>query len=281
MVEGVTGSIAIHAVKTGDVLVKGNFRDAIGPSAVARLGIIADREFLPPLPIFTWVIAHPEGVFVVDTGENSRAASPRYYDNAPPPIRWFNKTQVHFQVAPDEEIGPQLMSLGTDPRSVKGVILTHLHIDHTDGLEHFAGVEVLVNEQEKRHPYFDFPYSYPTWFDPTQFNFRKGCVDVFDLAFPLTKAEDLVVVPTPGHTPNHVSVLLRTPKVDFLFGGDASFTQDQLLTGKVASVNADYKKTRRTYATIRDYAKKRPTVYLPSHDPLSRRRLENLEVFSS
>ena len=43
----------------------------------ARLVVtLADRRFTPPLPILAWLVEHPEGLIVVDTGETARALEP-------------------------------------------------------------------------------------------------------------------------------------------------------------------------------------------------------------
>ncbi len=277
-VAGSTGPITIYAVRTGMVSVKENFLEAVGPNRIAKLAILADCHFAPAIPIYSWVIAHPEGIFVVDTGENARVTDPRYFDGARPMDRFVNRTQLRFQVSAEDEIGPQLRRIGFPPNQVKQVILTHLHLDHTDGLKHFEGVEILVYNQERRHPYKDLPHTYPRWFKPTLFDYHQNRAEVFGRAFPVTAAEDLLIVPTPGHTPYHASVLLRTASVDFLFAGDLSYSQAQLIAGQVAAAHADFKLVRKTYKTVKEYASRRRTVFLPSHDPDSGRRLALGEV---
>jgi glyoxylase-like metal-dependent hydrolase (beta-lactamase superfamily II) len=94
---------------------------------------------------------------------------------------------------------------------------------------------------------------------------------------PLTTRGDVLIVPTPGHTPHHVSVLvLGEPSV--LLAGDTSYNERLLLEGKVDGVSPDPTVTRRTHARILALARERPLVYLPSHDPESEARLEASSV---
>ena len=92
-----------------------------------------DREWTEPLPIYAWLIEHPEGLIVVDTGETARAGEPGYFP------RWhpYFKLAVREWVQPEDEIGPRLRALGFSPDDVRWVILTHLHTDHAGGLAHF------------------------------------------------------------------------------------------------------------------------------------------------
>jgi glyoxylase-like metal-dependent hydrolase (beta-lactamase superfamily II) len=119
--------------------------------------------------------------------------------------------------------------------------------------------------------------TYPKWFNPTLVNFSKDRVDFFDIAYPLTKSEDVLLVPTPGHTYHHASVLLKTDNGHILFAGDTSYKHQQLLDNKFAGSNIDLDQTKKTYNNILSYAKKYPVIYLPSHDENSGNRLVNRE----
>ncbi len=94
---------------------------------------------------------------------------------------------------------------------------------------------------------------------------------------PLTRRGDILIVPTPGHTPHHVSVVVRGDP-SFLLAGDTSYNQSLLLEGKVDGVSPDPRITRHTHARIVALAQERPLVYLPSHDPESETRLADRAV---
>jgi glyoxylase-like metal-dependent hydrolase (beta-lactamase superfamily II) len=89
---------------------------------------------------------------------------------------------------------------------------------------------------------------------------------------PLTSRGDVFVVPTPGHTPGHVSVIVEG-QVSVFVAGDTSYTQDLLREDVVDGVSPDETVARQTMARIRGLAAERPIVYLPSHDPASAERL--------
>ncbi len=136
----------IHALQTGTVRVKASQRVGRGRGSMRQLNILLDRSWTEPLPIYAWAIETAEGVIVVDTGETARTREPGYFP------RWhpYSRLAVRLDVAPEQEVGPQLLGIGIRPEDVRTVILTHLHTDHAGGLHHFRKSEVLVCDEELR-----------------------------------------------------------------------------------------------------------------------------------
>jgi glyoxylase-like metal-dependent hydrolase (beta-lactamase superfamily II) len=274
----------IHAVRTGLVQVRHAQMESRGSSGPARFGhILFDTDWSDWLPIYTWVIEHDEGLIVVDTGETSRVHERGYQP------RWhpFYRRAVRFSVHPDEELGPQLRALGIGPRDVRQVVMTHLHTDHAGGLHHVTGSRVWVSREEleraggiggRLQGYL--PHRWPKWWQPEFIRFEKQSLGPFSEAMPLTRRRDVLIVPTPGHTPHHVSVVV-TGEVSFFLAGDTSYNQQLLLEGKSDGVSPDPDVTRRTLDRILALAHERPLVYLPSHDSESAARLENRSTLVS
>ena len=101
----------------------------------------------------------------------------------------------------------------------------------------------------------------------------------FPASHVLTAAGDVVLVPTPGHTYGHLSVLVRRPgRPTVLLAGDASYTQQLMLEGVVDGVAIDERAARHTLLRLQRLTRGDPTVYLPAHDPDSadRYRLEQI-----
>jgi glyoxylase-like metal-dependent hydrolase (beta-lactamase superfamily II) len=137
----------------------------------------------------------------------------------------------------------------------------------------FPKAEFIVNEYEYKHPYSNLPSTYPKWFKPNLVNYKQNRVEVFDSAYPMTSAGDLLYVPSPGHTNGHSSVIFKTDDFDIIFAGDTSYTQEQVQRNELAGANISYDKTTQTYKNLMSYAGKRKTLYLPSHDPNAGKRL--------
>jgi hypothetical protein len=67
-----------------------------------RLGVLFCRERTGPHPINAYLIEHPEGLIVVDTGDTARKSDRGYMPRLNP---GFSRS-IDIRVAPDEEIGP-------------------------------------------------------------------------------------------------------------------------------------------------------------------------------
>jgi glyoxylase-like metal-dependent hydrolase (beta-lactamase superfamily II) len=89
----------------------------------------------------------------------------------------------------------------------------------------------------------------------------------------LTEAGDVVAVATPGHTADHLSVIVEDRGITYFLAGDTSYNERLMLAGQIDGVCADDDMARATLRAIRDLARDRSTVYLPTHDPESAARL--------
>jgi N-acyl homoserine lactone hydrolase len=270
----------IHAIRTGLVQVRQPQMESRGNGPARLAHMLFDDEWSAWLPVYAWAIEHDEGIIVVDTGETTRVHDRGYHP------RWhpFYRRAVRFSVHPDEELGPQLEAIGIRPRDVREVVLTHLHTDHAGGLAHVTGSRVWVSRGELAYAsgitgrgrgYL--PHRWPRWWQPEFIRFEPRSIGGFSEAMLLTRRGDVLIVPTPGHTPHHVSVLV-CGEPSFLLAGDTSYTESLLLAGKVDGVSPEPRVTRRTFDRIVALAHERPLVYLPSHDPDSANRLRDLLV---
>ena len=274
--------IRIHPIQTGTCQLKRAQVASQGAGNLRQLRLLTDHEWTPPLPILAWAIEHPEGVIVVDTGESARSAEPGYYP------RWhpYYRFALRVNVPPEEEIGPRLRALGIAPADVRTVVLTHLHTDHAGGLHPFPRAEVLVSRREREaacgvlgrmHGYL--PRNWPADVRMREIPFVPEPAGAFAESHALTRDGAVTVVPTPGHTPGHVSVLVRDGERHVFLAGDATYAEQWLRERRVDGITFHGRAALRTIDTIRAYAAAHPTVYLPSHDPASAARLQGGVVF--
>lgn len=242
-----------------------------------QLNMLFDHEWTEFLPIYAWAIEHSEGVIVVDTGETAKTAQSGYFPKWHPYYRFA----VKLKVLPEQEIGPQLRSIGIKPQDVRQVILTHFHTDHAGGLSHFPSSEILVSgEDYKSAKTFSgrlagyLPQHWPSWFNPTSMHFEQTPIGPFKNSYRVTAHGDILVVPTPGHTAAHVSVIVREDDCDILLAGDTTYTEQALIKRQVDGVSPKAKVALQTIDNILELAKDHRLVYLPSHDPQSTARLQ-------
>jgi N-acyl homoserine lactone hydrolase len=110
---------------------------------------------------------------------------------------------------------PALRSLGIDPGSIRYVLLSHLHWDHTGAVGRFPNAIHFVQRCELEYALV------PDWFAADAF--ARSDFDVPGLAWHLlegsqTDAYDLFgdgtvrIILTPGHSVGHQSFLVTLPK---------------------------------------------------------------------
>jgi len=264
----------IHAIQTGSVRIKTAQVEGRGHGLRRRLGILTDPNWTHWLPTYVWVIDHPEGVIVVDTGQGTHLLESR--KSWHPYMRW----EVAFRIEREEEVGPQLRSLGIGPRDVKRVVLTHLHSDHDGGLAHFPQTEILVSRGELRtargwqgRARGYLPNRWPSWFDPAPLDLDPEPFGPFAASRRLTEAGDVIAVSTPGHTAHHISVVVQDRAMTYFLAGDTSYDERRMLAGQIDGVSPDESIASATLAAIRQFVADRRSVYLPTHDPESAARL--------
>ena len=269
-------------MQTGLVRIKTAQVEGRGHGLARRLAIFTDRQWTDWLPTYAWAIEHRDGVIVVDTGQGAHLLDTG--KSLHPYLRW----EVAFRIEREQEIGPQLRALGIGPHDVKRVVLTHLHMDHDGGLAHFPNSEILVSRGElnmargwagRIRGYL--PNSWPGWFDPKPLDLSAGTFGPFAASARLTADGAVIAVATPGHTADHVSIIVQDGDTSIMLAGDTSYNQHLMIAGRVDGVSADERVSGATLIAISRWAQTLKTVYLPTHDPRSAERLAARRLVSA
>ena len=180
-------SVKIHALQTGSVKIKTAQRSR-KPGGLLR--ILSDSAWTEWLPILTWVVEHPEGIIIVDTGETAQTASRDYFPKWHP----YFAGSLMTRVSEAEEIGPQLTNMGIEKKAIKCIIMTHLHTDHAGGLAHFPDNKILLSHREyalasglSGRILGYLPQRWPDWFAPVRLTFETKSFGSFKESFNVTK----------------------------------------------------------------------------------------------
>lgn len=151
---------------------------------------------------------------MIDTGPASPTHSAKWHKMLSP------------QIAPDQQSFIQLEKRGVKPEEIDMVLLTHLHWDHAHHLEKYPNAKIYVSRTELNfalNPLPPFFFSYENW--------QIGATPFFIPSIPRMVQIDMVpqkitehisMIPTPGHCPGHMAVVLETAKGPYVFVGDAA-----------------------------------------------------------
>ncbi|HEU4974877.1 MAG TPA: N-acyl homoserine lactonase family protein [Baekduia sp.] len=256
----------IHALTTGTVRVKASFLHArTGPRR--QVSLFLPDAFSDPLPIHVWVVEHDGQRILVDTGEVATARDIPF---------------ARFAVRPSDELPAALAAIGLVPGDLDAVVLTHLHGDHMDGAVHLGDRPVLVHDAELAYArslpsrlaqrLLRQPIPAGVRFAPLTLD--GGPFGAFAASRDLTGDGRVVAVATPGHTPGHVSIVcVDDDGRHVLLAGDTTDTLEQLHARRPDAVAPKPAVHVETIDRILAHAAEHPTVYLPSHDAESARRL--------
>ncbi len=179
------------------------------------------------LPVNVFLLHHPDGLCLFDTGQTAAAARPGYFPRWHPFLRL-----ARFELGPEDEITAQLARAEIDPGSVRWVVLSHLHTDHVGGVGSFPGTELIVSRVEwerarglagRLRGYLPWPGGAPVVVD-----LAGPPVGPFAGSFDVAGDGRLLLVPTPGHTPGHVSLVVRDEDGGFFLGGDIAHSPAEL-----------------------------------------------------
>jgi glyoxylase-like metal-dependent hydrolase (beta-lactamase superfamily II) len=263
----------VHVIETGRVRIKASQIVGRGHGLARRIAPLFDAEWSDWLPVNAYAIEHRDGVVLVETGASAGVKRlPRWH----PYFRFC----VRFDIEPEEEAGPQLKARGIGSADATRIVLTHLHIDHDGGLGHFPMSEILVSFGELQRASGAaaqlrgyLPQGWPKAFDPKPLNLDDGPYGPFRRSKRLTPDGAIVAVATPGHTRDHLSVVVEDDDRTVFIAGDASYNEQVMLNGAIDGVSGSEDQAAATLDAIRAFVEARPTVYLPAHDPDAARRL--------
>lgn len=226
---GATGAPRGRLTVRVRVFSTGRARRKRGDRGVRRY--FADDWSEETLPVNVFLIEHPKGLCLVDTGQTAAAAAPGYF---PPWYPFFRLAR--FELGPEDEAAAQIGAAGYDLDQVRWVVLTHLHTDHAGGVGAFPNAEVIVARAEwepaqglggRLHGYL--PQRWPPGLRVRVVDFPGQPVGPFPRSYDVVGDGRLLFVPLPGHTRGHAALLVRGDSRPFwLCAGDAALRASEL-----------------------------------------------------
>jgi glyoxylase-like metal-dependent hydrolase (beta-lactamase superfamily II) len=181
--------------------------------------------------------------------------------------------------APQESLSAGLDRLGYAAGDVKTAVISHLHHDHIGGLAELSHADIMVSQAEwdtlasplaelrglmRRH--IDLPGL--RWHRITAEPADDPGLAPFRSSHDLFGDGSLVLLPTPGHTPGSMSLLIRRPGwPPLMMVGDVTYDAHLPETGHVPGVGG-HRHLREATAMINTMRQHYPgLVILPAHVP--------------
>jgi glyoxylase-like metal-dependent hydrolase (beta-lactamase superfamily II) len=210
------------------------------------------------VPVPAYLIAHPKGVALFDSGLNLETrVNPAAY-MGPQGAKY---AAFHFHEG--EEIGARLRAMSIAPEDVTHVVNSHLHYDHSGGNAQLPNADVIVQRREWEHA-LALPDDDP--------GYRKVDFDTGQRVRQISGEHDLfgdgavTCFPTYGHTPGHQSLRVRTSRDEFVLCGDACYLRRTLEELHLPGVLADREAALAALMRLRELQARGARI-LYGHDP--------------
>jgi glyoxylase-like metal-dependent hydrolase (beta-lactamase superfamily II) len=211
-----------------------------------------------------------------DTGLDPALVSDPDYISSPIG-RFLLKKIFRFQIGPNDALDKQLEAINLAAADVSKVVVSHLHFDHIGGIAHTPQAELLVSKDEWRRlkapnperdwilrEHVELPGAnwQPVEFVPTS----DPLLAPFGVCYDCMGDGSMILLPTPGHTPGSMSMLVRSSGLPpLLFVGDLTYELEALHNDQVPGVG-DAEQLKASFAKVRELEEALPDlVVLPSH----------------
>ena len=129
--------IRIHVLHCGSMLVSKAVPYGGGVNLKnARRGVFDKAAERVELPVSAYLIEHPKGKVLIDTGWSREISPDGVYDAAAVKrqLPGYLAAFYHPWVEKGKTVAEQLAQMGITPEELNAVVLTHLDADHTSGL---------------------------------------------------------------------------------------------------------------------------------------------------
>jgi glyoxylase-like metal-dependent hydrolase (beta-lactamase superfamily II) len=246
--------------------------------------LFTSRRWIPPLPINVYVIERDDGLVLFDTGQDRASVTdPGYFPGGITGVMYDRLAR--FDIGPADTLRNRLAAIGYDIADVHTAVLSHLHQDHIGGLRELTHAEIVVSGEEWRslqeplpelrgllRSHIDLPGLRWRHVDPGPIDDPR--LAPFTTGHDLFGDGDLVLLPTPGHTPGSLSLLVRgAVHPPLLMVGDLTYDARLLQESLVPGVG-ERRQLNSTTKAINTLREQNPgLVILPAHDPGAAARL--------
>jgi len=194
------------------------------------------------IPVAFFLIKHPKGNVLFDTGNNDRLIQDVTY--------WGPLAALDPVRTPDVAIDTQLAKVGVKPSDVNYVVLGHMHLDHAGNVGKFPTSTIVVQRDEIINAFFP-PATFAGPYITSDFSMLRSDVGsgkasrqpIIELNGDLDLFGDnsVYIHRAVSHTPGTQLVIVRLPKTGtVVLTGDVCYLTENLNKDILPSIGLTY-----------------------------------------
>ena len=221
-------------------------------------GITTPKKDWLWLPVSSYLVEHPKGLILVDTGWHREMSPDGVYDRKAQ-IRSLGSVLLYNvnqgRIATGQAIDEQLATLGIKPSGLDYVLLTHLDCDHANGLRQVSDAKKILVANDELSPrnlrkgIAERIRYQSRWWDGTRlegFDWN-GSEGPAGKSFDLFGDGSVVMVNIPGHSAGQCAVKITNADGKFVLlfadGGYAGKSWEKLITSGISQDKVLQKKS--------------------------------------
>ena len=169
------------------------------------------------IPVLTFLIDHPKGLVLVDTGLN--------------PSVWPDEIKNEGTTNPDLSVEISLDNIGYSPNDIDYVVMSHLHMDHTGWMTAFPNATFILRLEELKWAWW--PDNRNPGAGGYVFNDYKSTRNFIyielldDQDYDIFGDGTLICIDTKGHTRGHQSLIINLPEAGcYVLAIDAAIVEE-------------------------------------------------------
>jgi glyoxylase-like metal-dependent hydrolase (beta-lactamase superfamily II) len=250
----------LYAFSSGALTVTKNYLQGGAPATTMQV------------PVGFFVIKHPKGNVLFDTGNNDKIITdPSYWGGF---IQALNPVRT-----PDVAIDTQLGKIGLKPDDIKYVVVGHMHLDHGGNIGKFPKSTLVVQKDEIRNAFWPEPGTASNYV-PGDFMMMRtqppkpmasdwpmiqlqGDLDLFN-------DQSVIVKRWVGHTPGSQMAIVRLPKTGtVILTSDNVYFAENVTKNLLPDISLAYDPPGilGAYQWIREMQARENAQFFTAHDP--------------
>lgn len=215
-------------------------------------------------PVSFYVIKHPKGNVMFDTGNNDKTITDA--------DGWWGPLAKGFglKMTQNDAIPAQLAKIGLKTSDIKYVVLGHMHLDHGGNVSQFPNATMVVQNDEMKAAWWP-DVGYSIYYIPGDFaDTKKYNMIRLDGDLDLFNDRSIQIVRAPGHTPGSQFAVVRLPKTGtVVLTSDVVYLKESLEKNLIPPIPGTWSPQAmyESYAKIRHVRDAEGASIFYGHDP--------------